>query len=373
MISLLSLEFGRPAMIKEEDCNVRLPSPVNDQYMHGDSKWTSPSPEQSTSPLLPLIQIIGGVAKLLRILKSPRLSKPVLQAYDSHFCKCMASFPAEREERQNAYINPVELPPMIYLQNARLMLYRHNLKPTCESDVRSAAMEKCFSVAIDTARLLSRCMQDIQEPPAKRSQLPEETGSWEKRMMSVTSAFFCAHIWRCTLFLCFNYDFESALWCAQASAELGDSRPINVACGCYLEFFLKELDRKWSQEVQLDLDEEMIAYVSGDLQGSFENSWIWQESKSDVHLSKPLQVSDYWKGEETGQISFEASHKQDAEWGGWDNVVSILERLLHKKRQEQQRRAIQEASLRPPMVLPPLAPSPNSGIPPNRMSIKDLI
>lgn len=370
---LLSLELGRPALTKEEDCNVGMPSPIDDQYMVPGIPWaSSPSPEQSTSPLLPMIQVIGGIARLLRILKSDRLTDSALQAYNSHFNKCVDAFPAQHQGRFNGYIDPTELPPVIYLQNARLMLHRHNLTPVCGSIERSTAIDHCVLVAKDTARFLRRCMRPPAEP---RSHEAERNDTWESRMISASSAFLCTHVWRCTLFLCFRLDFENALSCARASATLGNARPVNVDCGRYLEFFLHEIVSKLDQGAQLDTDEEMMAYVSGDLQGSFENSWIWQESKGGVHLGIPLQISDETDKTKLKSKSFSATTAQmkESDWNGWDDVLRTIERLSRKKEQERQHPAGQESSLRPPMMLPPLVPSPNSMSPSNRMSIKDLI
>ena len=344
--------------MKEEDCDVAMPSPVDDQYMHVGSNWTSPSPEQSTSALLPMIQVIGGIAKLLRMLKSRRLIKSTLLAYDTHFKKCMQIFPAQQEPRENHYIDPAELLPMAYLQNARLMLHRHNLSPTCDADERIAAMDHCASVSKDTARLLRRCMQNSLETHSHPS---HETGSWKNRMVSAVSAFLCTHIWRCTLFLCFRFDFSSALCCVRASAVIGNSRPINIACGRYLEFFLLEFIRKLEQNDRPDTDEEMIAYVSGDLQGSFENSWIWQGNKGALHIGRPSQsLDDNGNGEISGRAFTKANTKaKDSDWAGWDRILDILEHLC-------QNSAVQDPSIRPPMMLPPVNPS-------NRMSIRDLI
>ncbi len=368
--SLLSLELGRPALIREEDCNVGMPSPVDDRYMVPGISWaSSPTPEQSTSPLLPMIQVIGGIARLLRILKSERLAKTALQAYESHFNQCLDAFPAQHQGRANGYIDPHELPPMIYLQNARLILHRHNLTPVCDSAERSAAIDHCVLVARDTAGFLRRCMRPPADP---RSHEAEHNDTWESRMISASSAFFCTHVWRCTLFLCFRLDFENALSCARASATLGNARPVNVDCGRYLDFFLREMVSKLDQGAQLDRDEGMMAYVSGDLQGSFENSWIWQESKGGVHLGRPFQVSDN-KDVKSQNQSPDRLQAKKSDWNGWDDVLRTMERLSHRKEQERQHVAVQESSLRPSMMLPPLAPSPSSMSPSNRMSIKDLI
>lgn len=374
--SLLSLELGRPALIKEEDCSVSMPSPVDDQHIREDIDWTSPTPEQSTSPLRPMIQVIGGIAKLLRMLKSRRLAKSVLQAYDTHFNMSLQAFPAQSQVRPNDYLDSVELPPMIYLQNARLMLFRHNLSPACEAHERSDALDMCAVVARDTARLLSRCMQ---ESPVTHNHASNESGSWEARMVSAVSAFLCTHIWRCILFLCFRSDWENALWCTRASSTIGDARPINMACGRYLEFFLQQLLERHDQKSRLDTDEEMVAYVSGDLQGSFENSWIWKPTSTGGFNDQADSHIQTLVGNSNG-----AANKQDhaehttgiggSDLGTWDNVLNILKSLFQEQQEEQQRREImQNASLRPPLMLPPLAPSPAPLGSVNRMSIRDLI
>ena len=356
--SLMSLELGRPALTKEEDCNVGMPRPIDEQYVEpGTPRPLFSTLEQSTSPLLPLIQVIGGIARLLRILKSDRLAMSALQAYDSHFKQCVKGFPALQESRPSAYIDPNELPPIIYLQNARLMLHRHNLRPTCDLAERSAAIDQCVLVAKDTAAFLRRCMRPFREP---RSREAEQTDTWERRMVSASSAFLCTHIWRCTLFLCFRLDFENALSCARVSAVLDHSRPVNMDCGKYLEFFLHVMASKLDRGAELDGDEEMIAYVSGDLQGSFENSWIWQKSKGDVDFKSQ-------------DPSLAGPRTSKPDWNGWDHVLETMNRLSRRNAQERQQLAVPDPSLRPSMMLPPLAPSPTSMSPSNRMSIKDLI
>ena len=372
--SLLSLELGRPSLIKEEDCNVGMPSPVDDQYMEPGIPWaSSPTPEQSTSPLLPMIQVIGGISRLLRALKSDRLATSALQAYDLHFNQCVNAFPAQNQGRANGYIDPTELPPIIYLQNARLMLHRHNLRPVCDPTERSAAIDHCVLVAKDTAGFLRRCMQSPGQP---RSREAEQSETWESRMISSSSAFFCTHVWRCTLFLCFRLDFENALSCARASAILNNARPVNIDCGRYLEFFLHKVTSRMDQGAHLDTDEEMVAYVSGDLQGSFENSWIWQENEANIHLAHSLQISD--ERDEKGMMKCQTlpsarPEKKESDWNRWDHVLRTMENLARRKEQERQHLAAKDSSLRPSMMLPPLAPSPSSMSPSNRMSIKDLI
>ena len=364
-------------MIKEEDCDVQMPSPVDDQYIYEGSSWMIPTPEIATSPLLPTIRVIGGIARLLGMLKSPQIPKHALRAYDMHFDKVMSNFPAQHQIRIHDYIEPIEMPPMIYLQNARLMLHRHNLTPICDQQMRSQALDRCAHTSEDTARLLRRCMR---EPPmGSQSKITAQEDTWDKRMVSAVSAFFCTHIWRCSLFLCFRLNFESALTCIRASAVLGGSRRVNTACGRYLDFFLGQLVIKLNEGVNLDIDEEMIAYVSGDLQGSFESSWIWQESKGHVHMGKPLQsaATIHTNGIHGKELDEDMSQAEDGDWNGWDRIIRLVEGLASEDRREQEHResAIPDATRSPVVQLPPLgtSPSPSTSTPRDRMSIKDLL
>ena len=366
-------------MIKEEECNVGMPSPVDEQYILPNSNWTTRTPEQLTSPLLPMIQVIGGISRLLQVLKVPCLAPRTIQAYESHFNNCMDGFQAQQQMHLRDYLDPVELPPIIYLQNARLMLHRNNLTPLCAADARSCAIDLCASAAKDTAKFLQRCMQ---EPPVgSQSQITAQDDNWEKRMVSAVSAFFCTHIWRCTLFLCFRLDFQNALVCARASAVLGNARPVNVACGRYLEFYLKELLARLNQGLSFDTNEEMIAYASGDLQGSFESSWIWQETIGDIRLENPLDGHSP-KGDVqsvNGDISGEEK------WDGWDRVLQTLERLKKEKEQESPSTlhgrpgsdgrpgSVRRISPPDPERLRTMAQSPEGQAAREKMSIKDLI
>ena len=365
--SLLSLEMGRPTSVKDEDCNVGMPSPVDDEHMHSDNGWLSSPPEQSTSLLLPLVQIVGGISKMLRVIKGPHLAPSALEAYEAHFKDCMREFPIYRQIRPNDYVDPKELPPIIYLQNARLVLHRHNLQPGSEAAHRSSALTSCAAAAADTARLLRRCMQEA--PPEKQLHNMERNDAWEERMVSAVSSFLCTHIWRCTLFLCFRFEFELAIWCVQASAALGNSRPINTACGQNLEFYLGEMAKKLKEGCKIDADEDMIAYTSGDLQGNLETAWVWECKEGD-------DQEDYADRSPSGTRQRDIPLLDEANeprWDRWGKILDLLNDIFEEKQREQQHRAIEESSLRPPLVLPPLAPSPMVANSSNRMSIKDLI
>lgn len=142
------------------------------------------------------------------------------------------------------------------------------------------------------------------------------------------------HLWRCTLLFSFRGDYIAALLCARASATIGDARPVNVACGRYLDFFLRRLVAKIQQGegAYLESDEEMMAYVSGDLQGSIGTSWAWQGAENEDQASPATQsplVVDV--GNNPGTSGETAMCEGVIEWSGWGGLLETLGQLAQKK------------------------------------------
>ena len=323
-------------MINDEECQVGLPSPVDDQSLLASGSRNRATEAQFSNPLLPTIGVIRGISQLLEALKTTTLAPSVLQTFDSLFGDCVAAFPTQHHLRSDGYLEPYCLPPLLYLQNARLMLHRHNLMSTFPLEARSAAIHHCVIVAQDTTRLLSRSMRD---PPDASQQLPYRHEQWTIRLALAASASICTHIWRCTLFLCFRGIYDAALLCARASAAIADARPVNTSCGKYLERFLTQLTSKAQRGENLDFDgdENMIAYVSADLQGSIEKSWVWQGVESHVRLSERLKRSESGGPFTAGQEIYEDTvREEEGVWVGWGRILDLLDRLLQKQQREQQ-------------------------------------
>lgn len=150
--------------------------------------------------------------------------------------------------------------------------------------------------------------------------------------------------------LCFRGDYESALICLRLSATVGTLRKINVACGKNLEFFLSRLlDRMRSGSGghhQLEHDEEMIVYVSGDLQGMKDLSWVWAGSEpgppSAMSPASPHGQPGYGHEDVMQGIKREtslplrpnpASPEMDStEWGGWTGIDRSIQELMEEHR-----------------------------------------
>ncbi|TPR11047.1 Amidase family protein [Aspergillus niger] len=278
---LLALEMGKPVLINDQDCDVGLPCPIDEQYLSDGAVV----PESSqTSPLLATIHVVRSIGQLSRTLKSPTMSLGTLETFERHFNTCLATFPPQYHPTADQYLDPRTLAPILYLQNARLILHRHNISPFCSPEARASSLDYCISTAQDTARLLSRCMR---APSSPGSGFTATSGDdWRPLLASSAGTMLCVHLWRCALLLLFRQDYAPALVCVQASTAIGDSRAVNLACGRYLAFFLKVmLDRLRRNELAvLDRDEELMVYVSGDMQGSAESNWVWQGSETGSQL-----------------------------------------------------------------------------------------
>lgn len=327
----MALEMGKPVLINDQDCDTDLPCTVDEQFI---SEGGCVPENQQTTPLLATIHVVRSIGQLTRILRSTAIGTASLQTFERHFTTCLSIFPEQYQPNSDQYIEPRTLTPIIYLQNARLMLHRHNISPFCPPDVRSSALDYCASVCQDTARLLSRCMRPSPV-----------TGNrdWRALLAVSGSAMLCAHLWRCILLLLFRQEYEAALICVQASSAMRDSRAINAACGRNIVFFLKCLLGRLHRPgpVELDGDEEMMAYVSGDMQGTSNGSWVWEgsETGSQLEMASPPNSA--------AQPSLEDSKlsQEPNGWEGWDWIEQTVQYLLAEKEQRQQKEA---QSLRPP-------------------------
>ncbi|KAJ5901562.1 hypothetical protein N7495_002090 [Penicillium taxi] len=363
---LLALEMGKPVLINDHDCNIDLPCPLEDQYMDEEGQAVE---GQQTSPLLATIHMVRSIGELTRNLQSPSISPVTIDTFERHFNSCLSTFPVHLNPKTDQDLDPRSLFPIIYYQNARLLLHRHNISPDCQPAVRSTAIDYCILIATDTANILSRCIRNI---PAE-----------DKLSLFASSAgtLLCTHIWRCALMLLFRQEYATAMICIQGLAAIGDARAINAACGRHLEFFLRYLlGRSQHNDIDdMDQDEEMIAYVSGDMQGTSNGSWIWQGSETGVdHVTAtnaPVQTEPV-QTEPSQTEPLQAEPESEAEQG-WSWIEQTVHRLIIEKsqRENDNRESEQESS---GMPTPESATSstlhpPISGSCTSRMNIANLI
>lgn len=336
-------------MIDDDDCDVGEPTPVDDEFIRPSGITFPPQGTAFVSALIPVIPVVRMIAQLKKTLKSRTITENTLSTYDGHFKTIMATYPDPFNINSQAYLDPRYLLAVCSLQTARFFLYRHNLSPACRTSDRRDALDRCVQVAIDTARYVHRSMQQGSHSPNPSLYSSQHMGQWAARLRTMTPAFFCSHIWRCTLVLCLRLEFGQALTLVQASASIGDLRKNNVACGRNLAFFLDKLIfrlRNGFSPQDLDTDEEMLAYASGDLQACGEEAWVWTGSEAGANLNK-TSVDGIPKDRVELYASSALTDRETHEWGGWDHIERTLKGLLSD----------QQKSMPPP---PQQQPSPYS-------------
>ncbi|KAI0390068.1 fungal-specific transcription factor domain-containing protein [Xylariaceae sp. FL0594] len=333
----LSLDLGRPFMIEDADCDVALPEPYDDydlkesgEHVHNPGK---PSRIHSLHLVLNVARSFTGLRKAF---STPVIERARLVTFDMHFLACQNLFHPVFDPNSMDMIVPQALMPFIYLLSARLHLHRHNLNPSCPAADRSEAIQKCTEVAYDTARLMERSRATLAD---------------------FATTLLVTHVFRSTLFLLLRGYREQAITCLRVLKSVHDKRDVTVACGRYLRFFIHVLRTKEHtivdrlqrstlpgmgyhppsqsaalidpRAVQGEIlgDEELLLYVSADMQASTESSWIWAGPEQDPSpapsgpriTARGLAAAD----KRTGLTAEERS-----DWGDWDVLIDNVGGLV---------------------------------------------
>ncbi|OXV08488.1 hypothetical protein Egran_03749 [Elaphomyces granulatus] len=335
---LISLEMGKPISINDQDCDVDLPCPIDEQFIVTGGHV--PEAHQP-SPLLATIHVVRSIGQLTKTLKSPVISHGTMDIFERHFSACLETFPVHYHPKTDQYFDPRSLPPILYLQNARFILHRHNMSPVCPDDVKFRAIDCCLSIAMDTTHLLSRSMHP---PPV--SPHGHYDSDWRTLLATSASTIVCTHVWRCILLLLYREEYNAALVCVRFSAAVGEARVVNAVCGRYIAFFMKRiLERNQRMEApDSDRELEMLAYASGDMQGTTDSSWIWRGSETGSRLdtvSQPASNLPLYRDTNTNAHrnakAFVA--QQEPEWEGWDWVIQTAQYLLNEQHHLRSQRA----------------------------------
>ncbi|GAB0136048.1 hypothetical protein EsDP_00004365 [Epichloe bromicola] len=318
----MATEMGHPFLIDDADCDVSLPAAVDDQYLREDGMRVPNGAEPLTHSLLAVIHVVRSYTALVKAIESPVLSPDQLITFDTHFKKCLSTFPPACDPASTVALAPHFLAPLAYLFHARLLLHRHNLSPNCPPEVRLAAVETCTHVALETASLISRT----------------------KSAAEGATALLTTHIFRSTLFLLLTGYLDHAVTCIRALASIDARRDITLSCGRFLAFFVTTLSTKRTEHanylsrrssvdqaaliVSLGRDEELLALVSADVQASPNRSWLWSfqdrdatPSKTDLatrrqHISNENVL--FSSEQRTGLIEEERK-----DWIGWARLESM--------------------------------------------------
>ncbi|KAK2596723.1 hypothetical protein QQS21_006178 [Conoideocrella luteorostrata] len=323
----MSTEMGHPFLIDDVDCDVSLPAAVDDQYLREGGTLVPNGAEPLTHSLLAVIHVVRSYTALIKALENPVVSTTQLSTFDTHFKKCLSTFPPACDPASTVALAPHFLAPLAYLFHARLLLHRQNLSPNCPPDVRLAAVESCNHVALETASLISRT----------------------KSAADGATALLTGHIFRSTLFLLLTGYVDHATTCIRALAAIDARRDITLSCGRFLGFFVATLGAKRTEYasylshrssidqsallMSLARDEELLVYVSADVQASPNRSWLWSFHDRDAAPAKTGIASQGQNGSnENGLFSSEQrtglNEEERREWGGWARLESMVRSIV---------------------------------------------
>ncbi|OTA57940.1 hypothetical protein K449DRAFT_407630 [Hypoxylon sp. EC38] len=326
----LSMELGRPFMIDDGDCDVALPEPFDDHYLHTEGPVHPPNAMPLTHFLHGIVNIVRSFSAMRKAFSSPVIEPPRLATFDNHFIVCQKMFPEACEANSASLIAPHMLMPLAYLLSSRLFLHRHNLAPGCPMEARSDAIQQCKVTAIDTANLIARTNATLAD---------------------TATALLVTHIFRCTLFLLFTGCYDLASTCLRALKSIDVRRDVTIPCGRFLSFFLQVLSAKQRELLTAFLprsttpgypphaalpdpravqdallkDEELLIYVSADMQASIETAWVWVGAERETPLTMPPSTAGAGLAHPDTRTGLNAEERED--WGGWDSLLELTKGL----------------------------------------------
>lgn len=330
MSRITSLEVNKPMLINDNDCDIALPSPVEDRYIQPQSFFRTHANTAPFTGSLAVIQVTRMYAPLYQTLKSSIISPQTLQSFETQFRSRAQQLPDAYQSASTAALETAALPPLFTLLSAQYHLYRRNMSPACHPTERREALRQCATVAQDTAKYISRA---LHSPPKA-----EMEKSWPARVAPMASNLTCMHLWRCILTLCFRGDYDAALMCSHMLSVVGNMRQIGAGCGKNLVFVLDRLlDRARSGQgspQQLEYDEEMLAYVSGDVQASVEHGWAWAGTDLASTRSPPATTfgASRLPGQDQPMRDRPTSASSSIEWDGWGRVDQLIRQLMDENR-----------------------------------------
>jgi hypothetical protein len=358
---MLSLTENKPLQIDLVDVDIQQPSSVNGQWLEVDT-LTNQSVYSTIAIISPVVRFIGQLKKTLKL---PVISRTTLKTYDDYFHAILCTYPEQYQHHSEVYLEPFCLNAIFPLQLTRFQLYRHNLNAHCSPEERTESIDRCVSVALETTRYLSRSMQTPTSPTEPSGY---RTQSWRDLLLASMDNMTCRHIWRCTLILCFRGEYSAALTCLHVSRTIDDTRKLNIACGRNLAFFLEKLIERMHGNIltqeELEADLELLAYVSGDLQGDMNNAFVWTGSEPSYPRTRVLSPNDPTApsqpfDDEGLPASALLTEKEMKDWGGWEHVERQIGRLMDEQQKQIHRQHLQNNEIQQqqqqqqPQPLPP--------------------
>ncbi|KAH7067022.1 fungal-specific transcription factor domain-containing protein [Paraphoma chrysanthemicola] len=332
-----SLDSMRPMLINEDDCETAFPTLLEDRYIQAQGLFRSQSNTAPVIGSLAVAHISRLYPQIHQALKSSVVYSFELQSFDEQFRVKALLLPDAYRIGSKLALEVSALPPLLTLFSARFHLSRRNLTPICRSPERVEALSRCVSIAQDTANYISRTLHN----PANQ----ESERTWQTRVALIASNMICLHVWRCMLVLCFRGDYVSALMCLHLSSAIGSTRRVNTECGRYTVFFLEQLLGRvrsgQGSPQQLERDEEMLAYVSGDVQGSVEHSWVFaganmkspsSSQRSPLSTMRSHGQDELMRDALPSRTSSSSPMHTTGRWNEWANIEHLIRQLMEDNR-----------------------------------------
>ncbi|KAH7406711.1 fungal-specific transcription factor domain-containing protein [Phaeosphaeria sp. MPI-PUGE-AT-0046c] len=383
---IASLDSHRPMLISEHDCDIPLPSPVEDRYIQPQGITRTHAQSGPCTGSLALIQTTRVYVQVYQALRSSTILSQTMKNLDEDFRARASLLPESYRLGSQAALDPSALPPLFVLLSAQFHLYRRNISPVCRQSDRAEALSRCMSIAQETAKQISRTLHSPTRPDPERN--------WKSRVALLASNMICLHVWRCLLILCFRGDYDAAFVCLHLASAIGSTRKVNSECGKHMLFFMDQLLGRvrsgHGSSQQLEQDEEMLAYASGDVQGNVEHSWVWAGTNpvmSGTTQHGSLDATRFPGGDQYMRDALplrveSSSPKQDTI--DWDDWVQVENKIRQLKEENRPRTATYYSTPHNPVKRVQLAPdnrtTPNQGPPPSpapsstsRISIANII
>ena len=374
-----ALEIGQIGDGADPDVEISEPTPNDADYIGPDGikslEYGSPS------TLLILVPVGRLVHQLRTTLKARSITSATLTSYDDHFRSIMESYPDPFPIGSITPLDPSFLYAATALHVCKFVLFRHNLSPVSRAQERHDAVARCVHVAKDTAHYIWRTTPAAHEQnPGPPVHPPNMTNpEWQSRIRHAIPSLIIKHWWRCVLILAYAGEFGPALTIVGAMTAIDDARKANLACGRNLAFFLDLTIQKWTngRAADTETDEELLAYASGDMQGSSYSAWAW--TGADSSASSPAAPTA-----PPAQPAL-LSADEEREWGGWPTLVDMLRHLQYLQSRPPAASTASPDDMRRSQPYPRSPPradynnGANTSVPPtpaatvSRISIKDIM
>lgn len=260
-----------------------------------------------------------------------------LEAFDKHLQVCSLSFPAQCQASSLQFLDPRFLSSVLTLQDIKLSLHKHNLRPGCPAEVRHAAFKHCLSIAHDTARLVSRC-----HPPDSAAN-PAVINDSKSLIATSASNVVCTHLWRCILFLLFCEDYHGALLCIQILTLASDTKAIKTVFARNIRSFLENLLRKVQNQKGgsgiVPTEDDLLAQVIGDVPTTPEgNTNAMTSSNPSLSASRSVSVSQSL----TPDVSAASIADSERSWAEWEWIERTV-LFLYEQQQARSQGSVQSS------------------------------